>query len=162
MSWRYAVLAAGALMWGSHGANSQTSAADGWGAMTKCAAIADDVARHRCLDDVLRSAGLLTPHFGLETSPARTSKAAATQVAASVAKPPSDDRVQVTLATVAPGADGKLVLTTTEGAVWRQVESNTVRPTPAQGQTLTIERTSFGGFMCKSGKWVAFRCYRAR
>jgi hypothetical protein len=161
MSWRYIVMATGTLVSGSQAANSQMTAADGWAAMTKCAAIADDVARHRCSDDVLRGAGLLTPHFGLETSPARTPQATA-QAAASEAKRPSDDQARVTLATVAPGADGKLVLTTTDGAVWRQVESNAVRPTPAQGQTMTIERTRFGGFMCKPGKWVAFRCYRAR
>jgi hypothetical protein len=133
--------------------------------MTKCAAIAADVARHRCSDAVLRNAGLLvaptsTPKsFGLETSPAHTEQAA---TATAAAKRPSDAQLQVTLAAVAPGADGKLVLTTTEGAVWRQVESDVVRPTPAQGQAMTIERTSFGGFMCKPGKWVAFRCYRAR
>jgi hypothetical protein len=129
--------------------------------MTKCAAIADDVGRHRCSDEVLRGAGLLAPHFGLETSPAHAPQPAA-QAAAPEAKRRSDDQVEVTLATVSPGADGKLVLTTTDGAVWRQVESNAVRPTPAQGQIMTIERTSFGGFMCKAGKWVAFRCYRAR
>jgi len=161
MHWRYAVLMAGTCWWGSP-ANSQTTAADRWAAMTKCAAITADVARHRCSDDVLRDAGLLAPHFGLETSPARVPQAAATQAAASAAKRPGDDRAQATLAAVAAGADGKLVLTTTDGAVWHQVESNAVRPAPTQGQILTIERTSFGGFMCKSGKWVTFRCYRAR
>ncbi len=30
------------------------------------------------------------------------------------------------------------------------------------GQAMTIERRSFGGFMCKPCNWVAFRCYRAR
>jgi hypothetical protein len=74
----------------------------------------------------------------------------------------SDAPVQVTLASVVTGDDGKLVLTTTEGAVWRQVESTPVRPVPAQGKVMTIERSSFGGFMCEFGKWVAFRCFRAR
>jgi len=35
-------------------------------------------------------------------------------------------------------------------------------PLPRQGQTITITKTSFGGYMCKPTKWVAFRCYRAR
>lgn len=74
----------------------------------------------------------------------------------------SADELDVVLATVEQAGDGKLVLTTTDGAVWRQVESQAIRPTPEQGQTMTIARTRFGGFMCKPSKWVAFRCFRAR
>jgi hypothetical protein len=59
-------------------------------------------------------------------------------------------------------ADGKLLLTTTEGAIWKQVESTDVWPVPTEGQTLTIERGSFGGFFCKPSKYVSFRCFRAK
>jgi hypothetical protein len=54
------------------------------------------------------------------------------------------------------------MLTTTENAVWRQVESDAVRPMPTPGQSMKIEKTRFGGFMCETAKAVAFRCYRAR
>ncbi len=70
--------------------------------------------------------------------------------------------VELTLSAVDIGPDGKLVLTTAEGAVWRQVESRAVRPLPAKGEKLRIEPTSFGGFMCQSDRWTAFRCYRLR
>jgi hypothetical protein len=83
-------------------------------------------------------------------------------VAAAADQRESDAPQQVTLATVATGSDGRLVLTTTEGVVWRQVESTAVRPTPTQGKVMTIERTSAGGFLCRFGKWVEFRCFRAR
>jgi len=73
-----------------------------------------------------------------------------------------DPELEVTLATVKEGGDGKLVLTTTDGAVWRQVESEPVRPTPAQGQTMTITKGSLGSYLCKPGKWVGFRCARVR
>ncbi len=145
---------------------AQAGAADGWVAITQCASIADDAARHTCLDDVLRRAGLLSrKSFGLETSPAHQPAPVpsdASVAAAAQAKREHDEPLQVTLAEVTAGGDGKLALTTTDGAVWRQVESAAVRPTPTRGQAMTIERTSFGGFMCKPGKWVAFRCYRAR
>jgi hypothetical protein len=71
-----------------------------------------------------------------------------------------ETQLEVTLATVEQGGDGKLVLTTTEGAVWRQVEHITIFPPPQRGQTLTILKNSFGGFLCKPSKWVTFRCYR--
>jgi hypothetical protein len=59
-------------------------------------------------------------------------------------------------------ADGKLLLTTTEGAIWKQVESTDVWPVPTGGQTMTIERGSFGGFFCEPSKYVSFRCFRAK
>jgi hypothetical protein len=75
---------------------------------------------------------------------------------------PSESKLAVTLASVEQRGDGKLVLTTTEGAVWRQVESEAFRPLPAQGQTMTIAKKSLGSFMCESANRVAFRCYRTR
>ena len=115
-----------------------TNAEAAWAAMTKCAAIAAADSRHACADDVMRSAGLLPP-------------------------PRKDDNQhEVTLAAVEQGGDGKLVLTTMDGAIWRQAERIVIFPPPQQGQTIAITKTSFGGFMCKPSKWVAFRCYRAR
>ena len=69
--------------------------------------------------------------------------------------------LKVTLSQV-DQADGKLLLTTTEGAIWKQVESTKVWPVPTEGQTMTIERGSFGGFFCEPSKYVSFRCFRAK
>jgi hypothetical protein len=135
-----------------------TSAEAAWAAMTKCAAIAAPDSRHACADDVMRSAGLL---------PVTQDKPAA-QAEPVTAKPiaplPEKDnnKLEITLAAVEQGGDGKLVLTTTDGAIWRQAERIVIFPPPQQGQTIAITKTSFGGFMCKPSKWVAFRCYRSR
>lgn len=69
--------------------------------------------------------------------------------------------LQVTLSKV-DQADGKLILTTTEGAIWKQVESTDVWPVPTGGQTMTIAKGSFGGFFCEPSKYVSFRCFRAK
>ena len=72
----------------------------------------------------------------------------------------SEDAITVMLAEVAVGRSKRVVLITQEGAVWRQTDGGALRPTPKPGQSMTIERTSFGGFMCKIGKWTVFRCQR--
>lgn len=142
------------------------AAESGWAAVTKCAAILDDDSRHACSDKVLRDAGLLSEaqaksgqrkRFGLQR-PA----AVAASAPEAPAKPPTEDKLEVTLATVSESGDGKLILTTTEGAIWKQVESAAVRPLPKQGQAMIIEKASLGGFMCQPGKWVSFRCFRTR
>jgi hypothetical protein len=75
---------------------------------------------------------------------------------------PAEDLIQVTLAGVKRGGDGALVLNTTEGAVWRQIEAAALHPEPVAGDTLTIKHTVFGGYMCQSKKWIVFRCVRTR
>jgi hypothetical protein len=45
-------------------------------------------------------------------------------------------------------------------AVWRQIEAAALRPGPVAGDTLTIKRTVFGGYMCQSKKSIVFRCVR--
>jgi hypothetical protein len=158
-----------------------TSAEAAWAAMTKCAAIAAADARHACADDVMRSAGLfpvtqdkpvaqaepvtqanpIAPGDSVERQKRLGQQ---TGASANSASPPQkdDNQLEVTLAAVEQDGDGKLVLTATEGAIWHQAERIVIFPPPKQGQTITISRTSFGGFMCKPSKWVAFRCYRTR
>lgn len=149
---------------------SAPAAADesNWEAIKKCAAIQDDETRHECSDDVLRNAGLMPPRevarrksFGLQHPAARETP----PVPTNTSEPPApgvDDRLQVSLASVKEGRDGKLTLTTTDGAIWRQVESEPIRPTPTQGQTMTISKGSLGSYLCQPTKWTAFRCARAR
>jgi hypothetical protein len=124
-----------------------------WGAITNCASLVDDGARHACLDDVLRKAGLMP-----EAAPVAAAPAA--PVAAPRAKRAPEELIQVTLAGVKRGADGTLVLNTTEGAVWRQIEAAALNPEPVAGDTVTIKHTIFGGYMCQSKKWIVFRCLR--
>ncbi|HEY6456877.1 MAG TPA: hypothetical protein VIY90_16500 [Steroidobacteraceae bacterium] len=149
-----------------------------WDAITKCASLVDDGGRHACLDDVLRKSGLMPAaaraatsrqRFGLPApavaaavapAPVAVVAAPATAVAPPSVKRAADDLIQVTLAGVKRGGDGALVLNTTEGAVWRQIEAVDLHPDPVAGDTLTIKRTVFGGYMCQSKKWIVFRCVR--
>ncbi len=165
---------------------ADTTAEAGWAKMTQCASIADDKARHSCTDDALRDAGLLESKvsekrktFGLQNpapapvaappvatgaAAAGTATAAGTVAAPAPKSPPPKkqrEQVEVTLAKVAQAGD-KLVLTTTDGAVWHQVESGAVRQPPKQGETMKIETRSLGGFMCQPSRYVSFRCYRSK
>ncbi len=148
----------------------ESAAEAGWAKMTQCAAIADDKARHACTDEALRDAGLLEAKatvkrkaFGLQKPAPIAASPAAEAVAASPSSKKNDtEEVEVTLAKVEQGGDGKLVLTTSDGAVWHQVESGVVRQTPKQGETMKIEMRSLGGFMCQPSKYVSFRCYRSK
>ncbi|HTB69040.1 MAG TPA: hypothetical protein VK727_22660 [Steroidobacteraceae bacterium] len=142
-----------------------------WDAITRCAPLVDDGARHACLDDVLRKSGLMpnaaraaAPTAAIAAPVAAAPAAAAPTAAAATpsAKPAPEDPIQVTLAGVKRGADGTLLLNTTEGAVWRQIEPAALHPDPVAGDTLTIKRTVFGGYMCQSKKWIEFRCVRTR
>jgi hypothetical protein len=149
-------------VWTSQIAQGQEPASPeaGWAAMLKCAEISDEKRRHECTDDVLRNAGVLAPAEGARRK--RFGLQRAEKPAEDPKQRQAEDKLDVTLATVEKGGDGKLMLTTTENAVWRQVESDAVRPMPTPGQSMKIEKTSFGGFMCETAKAVAFRCYRAR
>lgn len=187
------IAALAAAGWGQ-GASAQeiTGAEAGWAAMARCAAIAQDGARHACADEVMRKAGLLASDraraeaktaerrktFGLQLPPPRPApapkapapvKQASAAPAAKAAKPakapappPVEDEnsLEVTLAKVVMDGEGKLVLTTSEGAVWRQVESVAVRPEPASGQKMVIQGAALGGFLCKPNRWTSFRCIR--
>jgi hypothetical protein len=157
-----------------------------WSAITLCARIAKDSDRHVCLDDALRNAGLMPAHPTAAPVPAAgtTSLAGAAAPAAlapdsaspaqskesrtdfglqpKTSREPAVARtLQVTLKRV-DQTDGKLLLTTTEGAIWKQVESMSVWPVPTGGQTMTIERGSFGAFFCEPSKYVSFRCFPAK
>lgn len=181
--------ASAALLLTGGAAAAQTAspdAASGWAEMQKCAALANDQARHDCTDEVMRRAGVLaSPEaraadrrktFGDDTPKPRLAAragpktrhhsllAAGGEVERAVVAGVADDdadRISVTLQDVSLRGDGKLLLVTDEGVTWRPVESDPIRPLPASGEQMRIDRTTLGGYMCKLGKWTAFRCTRA-
>ena len=94
--------------------------------------------------------------------PAPAVPAVAPVVPPAAATPPAHDKLDVVIANVDQGHDGKFTVTTTEGAVWRQIESVTLHQPPLKGDTMIISQGVLGGFMCKSSKYVTFRCQRLR
>jgi len=160
-----------ALVWAPAQSEDISGAEAGWAAIKRCAAIAEDHARHVCTDETLRSAGLLDAHQAKVAETAKSAEAPNTaehrerfglQPPTTPKPSPAEARLEVTLASVQQSGDGKLVLTTTDGAIWRQVESEAIRPAPTQGQVMTISKAALGGFLCESAKRVAFRCFRTR
>lgn len=162
---------------------AETSAEAGWAAVTRCAQQETERARHDCLDQVLRDAGLLTPElrqrqqqraFGLSqpAAPPPAAKAPSAPAgeprasASSEPKPPAPesppDRVQVQIAAVASSPDGKLAITTSDGAVWRQTETLDNRRLPAVGESMTIRRGALGGYLCTLASKQSWRCARSR
>jgi hypothetical protein len=205
---RFLLLALGTAA-ATNGASAETAAIDdadsGWRAVSDCAAQPSKEARHACLDNVLRRAGLLTPEretrqqrerFGLKgeaRAPASTPASASAPAPASApahasaspspspvtpapspssaspapSAPPSTPPavpsiVEVELARISTTHDEKLILTTTEGAVWRQIDGGAILPQPAAGHRMTIRRASMGSFLCEVRRNVGFRCSRTR
>jgi hypothetical protein len=159
-------------------AGGSLGAKEGWAAMTSCARIAESGARRDCMEAVLRRAGLLpqteaaappaptpgpAPQAGV--APAERPAVAAAAPSASFGLPAPerpDERLEATLTDAEVGGDGRLRLTTSEGAVWREVESDPILPAPKAGQAVTVQKASLGGFVCKVGRWISFRCLRER
>ena len=114
---------------------------------------------------VSASAPATNPTGATGSAAAAAASAGSAQPARSAAAaPPKNEReqVEVTLAKVVQGGDGKLTLITSDGAVWHQVESGQLRQVPKQGDTMMIEAKTLGGFMCQPSKYVSFRCYRSK
>lgn len=142
-----------------------------WDAMTRCAGLEDASSRHACADDALISAGLLTTaelsvqrkqEFGLEEHEKKAKSAPPEEkpaiAAAEIVEDP--DEISVVLAHIDVDRVKRITVTTAEGAVWEQVGGDAIRPAPEPGQTMIIKKAALGGFKCKIGKWLTFRCKR--
>lgn len=162
----------------------QAGAAGGdWAGIVQCAAIDRAEARHQCMDDVVRRAGLLSDErvaqaaredFGNENraQPPRAAPApvvAPAAAPAAVASAPAPvaparagdiDELVTTVAAAQVRGDRRLVVTTAEGSVWEQTQSETFRSTPKAGSQFSIERTSMGGFRCSFERSSHYRCRR--
>lgn len=73
--------------------------------------------------------------------------------------PPELKALQTTIAGVRVGADRMLVITTAEGAVWRQTQTIEMRILPVKGDAIEIEQGALGSHRCKIGSKY-FRCQR--
>jgi len=70
-------------------------------------------------------------------------------------------RLATSIASARLGPDRMLVLTTSEGAVWRQTQMIDMRLLPEKGDALEIEQAALGSHQCRIGSKI-FRCQRAR
>jgi hypothetical protein len=72
------------------------------------------------------------------------------------------DRIEVTLADAHRSADGKWVMTTEDGAVWRQIDDTDPYDPPKAGQVMAIRTAMLGSYFCKVGTQSAMRCTRTQ
>ena len=149
-----------------------------WDSLIPCAQKADPAEGFRCYQAAMRAAGytpnpevaatekrrrfgLPLPSIGHKAAP--KPEAQAQRGAAAPAPPPEEpeNRVSVTLEQVAliPPLN-RLLLVTTEGAIWQQTDSETVAPLPKPGQPMTIIKGSISGFFCEFDKRTKVRCVR--
>lgn len=148
-----------------------------WADIAQCAAIDAAEPRHECMDAVLRRAGLLSEariaqtareEFGSKDSSERprpaVSPAEPTAAAHAPAAAPTRardiDELDTTIASARLRGDRRLIVTTAEGAVWEQTQSETFRTMPEAGDAFSIERTALGGFRCSFERSTVYRCRR--
>lgn len=145
-----------------------------WNEIAKCAAIDGAEARLACTDNVFRQAGLLDnarlvrqarQEFGNEGREGASSDASSASPRASnpVPSQPTRGRDMSELATTVMATRMKgdrLVVTTAEGSVWEQTQSESFRTIPNAGDAFSIERGALGGFRCSFERSTVYRCRR--
>jgi hypothetical protein len=160
-------------------AQDQVSGEARWNQVVACATQRSVEARHACMDDVLRAAGALDTatevavnreNFGREeravpppppsAPPPAPVAAAAVAVPARVAPPPPVTGISTRVASVRLSGDRKLRVTTTEGAVWQQSDSDTIRRMPREGEAFEVREGSLGSYRCTFNETTTFRCER--
>ncbi len=70
------------------------------------------------------------------------------------------DNVTVTVAKAEQSPTGKWIVTTTEGQVWRQIDSDPLDEAPRPGEQAVISQGSLGSFFFKVGHDRAMRAHR--
>lgn len=55
---------------------------------------------------------------------------------------------------------GRLLLTSTDGAIWEQTDGDRVDNIPEPGDTVEVSKGMLGGYMCQVTRWQAVRCQR--
>ncbi len=150
-----------------------------WDALIPCAQKADPAEGFRCYQGAMRAAGYApNPEiaaterrrkFGLPALSLGSHKAeskarrevAQAQAPATAPEEEPQDRVTVKLDQVAliPPLN-RLLMVTTDGAVWQQTDSETVAPTPRSGASMTIIHGKINGYFCQFDRLNKVRCTR--
>ena len=71
-------------------------------------------------------------------------------------------KLTLTLADVQDTPQGRLLLTSTDGAVWEQTDGDAINNTLTPGDTIQVSKGFLGGYMCQVSRWQLVRCQRDR
>ncbi len=96
--------------------------------------------------------------------PAQTSAAASPPPPPGLKAAPEDENhvfVQIEKIASEPPL-GRMLIVTSDGGIWEQIDSETVAPFPKPGQSIEIRRNAFGGYLCIFDKHQGVRCARVR
>jgi predicted transglutaminase-like cysteine proteinase len=111
-----------------------------------------------------------TPPVAAAKPPATTAAPATAPAPATPATPPATaappaqpDRLEVELTKVEKAVNGRLLVTTSDGAVWLQAESVDMPQPPVAGDRMTIRKGSLNGYRCSvASTHLTYRCVRSR
>ena len=157
-------------LFAAHGAYADPSAPK---SAAECRALSDFAARGACWDALDRQ-GLHDEqvvkkrNFGLGALGSRSPDAAIKLPKPEKTKSPKRvkpdngevDDLTLTIATVQDTPLGRILLTSTDGAVWEQVDGDPVNSRPSPGDTFEVRKKSMGGYMCSVSRWQSVRCQR--
>jgi hypothetical protein len=144
------------------------------GTAAYCRAISDFTLRGQCWDDLDKSSQkndadakeTKKREFGLGLH--IPSVSAIKPHKEDIAKQQKRDREEIrnqelVLADVQNTPHGQLLMTSTEGAVWEQTDTDAVNGDgPVPGDTVKVSKGMLGGYMCQVSRWQSVRCQRDR
>ena len=159
-----------------------------WDSLIPCAQKADPAEGFACYQAAMRAAGykpteqeatqrrrgfgLTLPFKHAQKEPRRPSSEVAQaaggaapsgkatpEAAVSEAAAEDANKITVQLSQVALiPPQNRLLLVTTDGAIWEQRDDEAVSPRPKPGQTIRIEKSRFGGYFCWFDRLTKVRC----
>ncbi len=135
----------------------------------ECRAISDFTLRGQCWDALDRGGGhdeqvQRKRNFGLGAKPPAVAVVAkAKKEPRAKRSQPENDGINALTLTIANVGDtplGRILLTSTDGAVWEQTDSDQIVERPSPGDTVQVSKGSLGGYMCHVTRWQLVRCQR--
>lgn len=169
------ILCAGLTVLGSAPLLAQEASNDpagNWAAIARCGTIEGAEARHRCTDDVLKRAGVLTAArveketreaFGRNerAQPRTPTPRPATAPAVAQAEQEEErDELLTTIKAVRVVGYRNVQVITADGSVWEQTQGKTFTSDPKVGDPFSVIRAAMGSYRCRFANSSRYRCER--
>jgi hypothetical protein len=160
-------LAGSVVVFAPHAAQADPAAPQ---SAADCRAITDFTLRGQCWDALDREGVhdqqvVKKRQFGLGAHPPAAAAIVVPKpkaVRAQRVKPENSEvnSLTMTIASVGDTPLGRILLTSTDGAVWEQTDGDAVGERPSPGDTFKVSKGAVGGYLCNVTRWQAVRCQR--